>query len=54
MEGVLCLIDDTIVFRATQAEHDEHLERLLQRIRAVGGILNPNKCEFSRDSIEYL
>ena len=29
--GVLCLIDDTIVFGATQEVHDERLERSLQR-----------------------
>ena len=41
LPGVLCLIDDVVVFGATQEEHDQHLEAALRRIEKARCTLNP-------------
>jgi len=35
-QGVVCLMDDVLVYGATQTEHDERLEAVLQTIQAHG------------------
>ena len=47
LSGVLCLMDDVLIFGKDQAEHDERLEKVLKRIETAGVTLNHNKCEFS-------
>ena len=42
----LCLIDDVLVFGATQEEHDSRLDGVLARIQAAGVALNRDKCVF--------
>ncbi|VDI44150.1 Hypothetical predicted protein [Mytilus galloprovincialis] len=44
--GVLCHMDDVLVFGASQEEHDERLEKILEAIGKAGLTLN-EKCEFS-------
>ena len=48
LPGVLSHIDDVLVFGATQAEHDDRLQTVLDRIRAAGITLNADKCQFSK------
>ena len=38
--GVLCLIDDIIIYGGTQEEHDKHLQATLKRIQKAGVTLN--------------
>lgn len=54
LPGVLCIMDDVIVFGANQTEHDARLTATLRRIEAAGVTLNPRKCEFLKDSIKFL
>jgi len=35
-QGVVCLLDDVLVYGATQTEHDECLEAVLQTMQANG------------------
>ncbi|CAC5419062.1 unnamed protein product [Mytilus coruscus] len=51
--GVLCHMDDVLVFGASQEERDERLERILEAIGKAGLILN-EKCEFSKPSVKFL
>ena len=53
LDGVETIIDDVLIYGRTQSEHDERLERVLNRIRDAGIKLNRDKCEFSKDRIEY-
>ena len=53
-EGVLCHIDDVLIFGHTQQEHDTRLHAALQKIQSAGVTLNKEKCEFSRDSLTFL
>ena len=41
LHGVLCLMDDVLVYGKDQEEHDKRLEAVLQRIQSAGVTLNP-------------
>ncbi|XP_011410333.1 PREDICTED: uncharacterized protein K02A2.6-like [Amphimedon queenslandica] len=47
-EGVLCHIDDIIIFGKNQKEHDSRLHAALKKIQAAGVTLNEKKCEFNK------
>jgi hypothetical protein len=53
-EGVLCHMDDILIFGQTQEEHDARLRRALQTLESAGVTLNPDKCEFSKTHITFL
>ena len=44
MEGVLCHMDDVLIFGCTEAEHDVRLNEVLRRVEAAGATLNKEKC----------
>ena len=54
LEGVLCLMDDVLVFSRTKAEHDKKLFAVLQRFQNAGITLNTDKCEFWHDKLTFL
>ena len=54
LEGVVCQMDDILVFGHNKAEHDARLLAALQRIKSAGATLNTQKCEFSQISITFL
>ena len=45
--------DDILVHGRNQQEHDEALIKVLNRMREAGLTLNKDKCQFSRDTIEF-
>ncbi|CAM1326481.1 Uncharacterised protein r2_g3548 [Pycnogonum litorale] len=53
LPGVLCQMDDVLIYGKCQSEHDANLRAVLQRIQRAGLTLN-NKCEFSKRQIEFL
>ena len=54
LEGVVCQMDDVLVFGSDKAQHDARLMAALKRIEAAGATLNPQKCEFSKTSVKFL
>ena len=54
LDGVLCLMDDVLVYGKSQSEHDERLEAVLKRIEECGMTLNSEKCEFSKTQVKFL
>ena len=54
LDGVLCLMDDVLVFDKDQTEHDERLKAVLQKIETAGVTLNPSKFEFRRHQLIFL
>ena len=54
LEGVVCQMDDVLVFGSNKEEHDARLLAALKHIEEVGVTLNSTKCEFSRTSITFL
>ena len=53
LSGVLCNMDNVIVFGETQQHHDERLMEFLRKLAQAGVTLN-KKCEFSKSSLKYL
>ena len=51
--GVICDIDDVLVSAANQAEHDERMETVMQRLEKEGVTLN-EKCKFNQTEITFL
>lgn len=42
--GVLCHMDNVLIFDCSKEEHDVQLEAALRKIQAAGVTLNPTKC----------
>ena len=54
LDGIVCLIDDVLVYGKTQEEHDEHLEAALTRISEAGLTLSQEKCKFNKPNVKFL
>ena len=54
LPGVVCMIDDILVFGADQKEHDERLSAVMERLEAANVTLNEEKCQFSTTKVNFL
>ena len=54
IEGVVCQVDDILVFGSTEEEHDQRLEAVMQALAKAGITLNEKKCEVFAKSISFL
>ena len=54
LEGVVCLMDDILVYGKMHDEHDERLLKVLQHLEIARVTLNKEKCEFSQSKIKFL
>ena len=54
LEGVVCHIDDLLVWGRDQDEHDTRLHAVLQRVEKAGITLNVEKCELSKSEKAFL
>ena len=54
LEGVVCLMDNSVIYGETQEQHDERLDKVLQRLQESGLTLNANKCKFSCSQQPFL
>ena len=50
----LIYIDDIIIFSKSVEEHLAHLEEVFRRLREANVKLNPKKCSFVKQKVEYL
>ena len=48
------MMDDILVHGATQEEHDQRLEAVLERLLSLGMTLNAEKCTFAQSSVKFL
>lgn len=53
-EFVTAYIADILVFSSSLDEHLKHLQAVLDRLQEVGLKLNPVKCKFAREEVDYL
>ena len=54
LSGVVCLIDDILIYGRNQEDHDKNLTAALERIAAAGLTLNRKKCEFAQTRVKFL
>ena len=54
LPGVLCHMDDVLIFGKNVQEHDIRLEQVLQRTQATSATLNQEKCQFHKSSLKFL
>ena len=54
LEGVVCQMDDVLVFGRNVTEHDKRLMAVLIRIKEAGATLNHEKCSFGQRRIKFL
>uniref|UniRef100_A0A3P8NB56 ribonuclease H n=1 Tax=Astatotilapia calliptera TaxID=8154 RepID=A0A3P8NB56_ASTCA len=54
LEGVVCQMDDILVYADTQTQHDKRLIAVLERLTKAGLTLKSEKCEFAKTSIKFL
>ena len=54
LEGVVCLMDDVLVFGSTREQHEQRLNEVLHRIKEAGVTLNSSKCEFAKSELKFL
>ena len=54
LEGVVCMMDNILIYECTQAENDSHMMSVLDKIKASKVTLNKDKCQFSRSTIKFL
>ena len=52
--GVLCMMDDILVFGQNETEHDKRLEAVFERLKQAGLTLNKEKCEFRMNQVKFL
>ena len=53
-EGVRNISDDIILHAKDDQQHDERLEKLLERLQQRGLTLNPEKCKFRMAQLEFM
>ena len=51
---VTTYLDDILIFSKTLQEHDRHLRLVMDRLVEAGLKLNPAKCTFLQQEVEYL
>ena len=54
LDGVVCVMDDILVFGKTKQDHDNRLQAVLRQLSSAGVTLNSKKCEFSKAQITFL
>ncbi|KAK7106488.1 hypothetical protein V1264_017738 [Littorina saxatilis] len=52
--GVICDIDDLLIYGRNQKEHDDNLDHVLKKLENAGVTLNAEKCQFSKETIKFL
>ena len=54
LPGILCHMDDILIFGNSKEEHDTRLHNVLQKLQMTGVTLNRSKCEFGKERLTFL
>lgn len=54
LDGVAVFMDDVLVYGQTPEQHDQRLNKVLERIESVGLKLNKEKCKFRQNTLHFL
>ena len=53
-EGVICHMDDVLVFGSDTREHNRRLDKVLDTLLTAGLTLNKEKCEFNLSKVKFV
>ena len=53
-EGVVCQVDDILVYGKDAAEYNRRLNQVMERLKEVGVTLNRKKCKFAVNEVNFL
>ena len=53
-EFLIIYLDDLLIYSRTYAEHEHHVQQVLQRLRECKWYAKPEKCEFAVNKLEFL
>ena len=54
LDGVVCMIDDILIYGRNQEEHEKQLTAVLDKLHQAGVTLNKDKCKFSTNCVQFL
>ena len=54
LPGVLCVMDNILIFGTTRQEHNSRLQAVLKCLSSAGITLNSRKCEFCKTNLTFL
>lgn len=54
LKGVVCLMDDVLVFGANKSDHDERLRRVMELLQEANVTLNSDKCQLETSTAKFL
>ena len=54
LDDAVSYIDDVLIASSSPEEHLECLDKVFQRFEEYGVVINPIKCEFGKDEIDFL
>ncbi|UYV72597.1 K02A2.6-like [Cordylochernes scorpioides] len=54
IEGVVCFMDDIVVYGSSLEEHNERVRQVLKKIQEEGMTPNPEKCQFGVKTVKFL
>jgi len=54
LDGVLCQMDDVLIYGRDQAKHDARVTAVLKWIKSAGATFNPEKCKFGKTCLKFL
>ena len=54
LDGVVTLLDDSLIVGRTEKEHDVWLEAVLKRLNEHGVTLNATKCQFKARETKFV
>ena len=52
--SVIVYLDDILIYSDDMTQHKAHVKEVLRRLRKNGLYAAPHKCEFHKDTVEYL
>ena len=51
---MLSNVDDVLIASTTPKEHLQNVRLVLERLRDYGVVINPHKCIFGADNLDFL
>lgn len=54
LEGIICMMDDILVYGCDQVEHNNRLMAVLEHLKQASVTLNKDKCSFAVDRVTFL